>query len=85
MVIEASVEWPNKSQAAVLAANTSWKRTTKFTPFFLMYGREANCAHVLEDVPFSDDEDDQSNELYSIDSQTDWIESLMDMLQAKCV
>ena len=22
---------PNKSQAAVLAANTSWKRTTKFT------------------------------------------------------
>ena len=40
MVIEAGVEWPNKLQAAVLAANTSWKRATKFTPFFLMYGRK---------------------------------------------
>ena len=43
-----------------------------------MYGREANCAHLLEDVPFSDDEDDESNEVCSIDSQTDWMESLMD-------
>ena len=31
-----------------------------------------------EDVPFSDDEDDESNEVCSIDSQTDWMESLMD-------
>ena len=56
MVIEAGVEWPNKLQAAVLAANRSWKRATKFTPSFLMCGREANCAHLLERVPFSDDE-----------------------------
>ena len=74
MVIETGVEWPNKLQAAVLAANTSWERATKFTPFFLMYGREANCAHLLEDVSLSDDEDDDSNEVCSIDSQTDWME-----------
>ena len=43
-----------------------------------MYGREAICAHLLEDVPFSDDEDDESNEVCLIDSQTDWMESLMD-------
>ena len=48
MVLEAVVEWQSKLQAAVLAANTCWKRSTKFTSFILIYGREANSGHLLE-------------------------------------
>ena len=48
MVKETGEEWPSKLQAAVLAANTCWKRSTDFSPFYLMYGRDANCAHLLE-------------------------------------
>ena len=48
MVAETGEEWPSKLQATVLAANTGWKKSTKYTPFFLMYGREANCIHLLE-------------------------------------
>ena len=47
MMMESGVEWPSKLQAAVLAANTGWKRSIQFTPFFIMYGREANCTHLL--------------------------------------
>ena len=50
MVIEGGVEWPLKRQASVLAANSCWKRSTSFTPFYLMYGREANCAHLFKNL-----------------------------------
>ena len=79
MVLEAGVEWPSKLQAAVLAANTCWKKSTKFTPFFLMYGREANSAHLLEHLPFSDDEDDDSPICPDLGNQeNDWINPLME-------
>ena len=48
LVAETGEEWPSKLQATVLAANTIWKKSIKFTPFCLMYGPEANCAHLLE-------------------------------------
>ena len=34
MTLETGEEWPNKLQPAVLAANTCWKRSTKYSPFF---------------------------------------------------
>ena len=79
MVLEAGVEWPSKLQAAVLAANTCWKRSTNFTPSFLMYGREANSAHLLELLPFSDDRDDDPQICSdSGNRDNDWIAPLMD-------
>ena len=79
MVLEAGVEWPSKLQAAVLAANTCWKRSTNFTPFFFMYGREGNSAHLLEHLPFSDDGDDDPQICSDSGNQdNDWIAPLMD-------
>ena len=48
MVTETGAEWPSKLQAEVLAANTCWKMSTDYSPFYMMYGREANCTHLLE-------------------------------------
>ena len=79
MVYEAGAEWPSKLQSAVLAANTCWKKSTKFTPFFLMYGREANSAHLIEHLPFSDYGDDDSLICPDfVNQENDWITPLMD-------
>ena len=47
MVKETGAEWPSKLQAAVLATNTCWKRSTDYSPFYLMFGREANCINLF--------------------------------------
>ncbi|KAI6659467.1 hypothetical protein LOD99_10768 [Oopsacas minuta] len=47
MLVETGAEWPSKLHAAVLAANTCWKKSTDYSPFYLMYGREANCSLLL--------------------------------------
>lgn len=32
----------------MLVANTCWKRSTGYTPFYLMFGRKANCKQLLK-------------------------------------
>ena len=74
MVLEAGVEWPSGLQAAVLAANTCWKRSTKFTPFFFMYGRGANSAYMLEHLRFIDNGNDDLQICSDSGNQNnDWI------------
>ena len=46
MVMESGIELLSKLQASVLAGNTCWKRSTKYTPFFMMYGRGKLCSPV---------------------------------------
>ena len=48
MMFESGSEWPQKLQPALLAANTSRKRSTGYTPFYLMYGRNANALHLFK-------------------------------------
>ena len=44
-----------------------------------MYGREANSAQLLEHLPFSEDEDDDSAICPDLDNQeNDWINPLME-------
>ena len=40
MQYERDTEWPEKLQPGVFAANTQFKRSTSFTPFRLMFGRD---------------------------------------------
>ena len=47
-MFESGSEWPQKLQPALLAANTCWKRSTGYTPFYLMYGRNANAVHLFK-------------------------------------
>ena len=43
-------EWTEKLQPAVLAANTQTKRSTGYTPFYLMFGREFGSSELLNIV-----------------------------------
>ena len=61
---ERDTEWPEKLQPAVFAANTQFKRSTSFTPFRLMFGRDCDpfgflklVIGSLEDI-FEDDVSD---------------------------
>ena len=38
----------HKLQPALLAANTCWKRSTGYTPFYLMYGSNTNAVHLFK-------------------------------------
>ena len=94
MVTETGAEWPSKLQAAVLAANTCWKRSTDYSPFYLMYGREANCTHLLEHTNLEMLNNEDTEELNNLQLHTsideedsfsselelpdEWIEPLME-------
>ncbi len=48
MKYERDTEWPDKLQPAVFAANTQFKRSTSFTPFRLMFGRDCDPFGLLK-------------------------------------
>ena len=89
MVKQTGAEWPSKLQVAVLAANTCWKRSTNYSPFYLMFGREANSEHLLAhtNLVVLDDENkeeelDQTTEVDAFspgsENQNAWLEHLLD-------
>ena len=89
MVKQTGAEWPSKLQAAVLAANTCWKRSTNYSPFYLMFGREANSEHLLAhtNLVVLDDENkeeelDQTTEIDAFspepENQNAWLQPLLD-------
>ena len=50
MMCSGDKEWTEKLQPAVLAANTQTKRSTGYTPFYLMFGREFDSSKLLNIV-----------------------------------
>ena len=53
MMCRGDKEWVDKLQPAVLAANTQTKRSTGYTPFYLMFGREFDSSKLLNLVTSS--------------------------------
>ena len=47
MRAESGGEWPSKLQPAVFAANTQIKKSTGFTPFRIMFGRDHRPEYLL--------------------------------------
>ena len=69
MMFESDSEWPEMLKYAILAANTCWKRSTGYTPFYLMYGREANSVHLFKFRNFYHRDDLQrENESIEVDT-----------------
>ena len=50
MMCSGDKEWTEKLQPAVLAANTQTKRSTGYTPIYLMFGREFDSSKLLNIV-----------------------------------
>ena len=50
MMCSGDKEWTEKLQPAALAANTLSKRSTGYTPFYLMFGREFDSSKLLNIV-----------------------------------
>ena len=48
MQYERDTEWPEKLQPAVFEVNTQFKRSTSFTPFRLMFGRDCDPFGLLK-------------------------------------
>ena len=48
MKYERDTEWPEKLQPAVFVANIQFKRSTSYTPFKLMFGRECDPFGLLK-------------------------------------
>ena len=46
-------EWTDKLQLAVLAANTQTKKSTSYTPFYLMFRRNFDSSNLLNLVTSS--------------------------------
>ena len=81
MMIESGSEWPTLLKPALLAANTCWKRSTGYTPFYLMYGRNANSAHLFKvrNMEFQDFLDDSicttQNFPVNLDESLDYLDN----------
>ena len=56
----ADTEWTSKLQPAVLSANTQKKRSTGYTPFYLMFGRDYDSSNLLNLITSSSNNDDRS-------------------------
>ena len=47
MKCDGDTEWTEKLQPAVIAANTQTKKSTSYTPFYLMFGRNFDSSNLL--------------------------------------
>ena len=47
MKSDADRDWTTNLQPAALAANIQFKRSTRYTPFCLMFGRDFDSANLL--------------------------------------
>ena len=47
MKCDGDTEWTEKLQPAVLAANTQTTKSTSYTPFYLIFGRNFDSSNIL--------------------------------------
>ena len=87
MKCDGDTEWTDKLQPAVLAANTQTKKSTSYTPFYLMFGRNFDSSnllnlitsptdpgmnsHMLTEFETSDEELQVSNDPYEVPKNED--------------
>ena len=72
MKCDGDTEWTEKLQPAVLAANTQTKKSTSYTPFYLMFGRNFDSSNLMNHITSPNDPCMNSQwltELYTYDEE----------------
>ena len=59
MISEADIEWPESLQPVVLSANSHKKRSTGYSQFYLMFGREIDHLPLLRYINSKVDSDEE--------------------------
>ena len=70
-------DWSTYLSSAVFAINTSVQKSTKFTPFYLMYGREARFPLEAEKVAETDSLEEAADDICTADTDK-YIEEILE-------
>ena len=72
------IEWTEELQPAVLAANTQTKRSTSYTPFYLMFGRNFYSSNLLNHASSPNNPDMKLQMLIEFDTSDEEIPRCVD-------
>ena len=78
MKCDGDTEWTEKLQPAVLAANTQTKKSTSYTPFYLMFGRNFDSSDLLNLITSPNDPGMNSKMLTELDTSDEEIPECVD-------
>ena len=78
MKCDGDTEWTEKLQPSVLAANTQTKKSTSYTPFYLMFGRNFDSSNLLNLITSPNDPGMNSQLLTELDTSDEEIPECVD-------
>ena len=78
MKCDGDTEWTEKLQPAVLAANTQTKKSTSYTPCYLMFGRNFDSSNLLNLITSPNDPCMNSQMLTELDTSDEEIPECVD-------
>ena len=73
MKCDGDTEWTEKLQPAVLAANIQTKKSTSYTPFYLMFRRNFDSSDLLNLITSPNDSDMNLQMLTELDTSDEEI------------
>ena len=71
MKCDGDTEWTEKLQPALLAANTQTKKSTSYTPFCLMFGRNFDSSNLLNLITSPNNPGTSTHMMSELDSSDD--------------
>ena len=78
MKCDGDTEWTEKLQPAVIAANTQTKKSTSYTPFYLMFGRNFDSSNLLNLITSPNDPGINSQMLTELESSDEELPECVD-------
>ena len=78
MKCDGDTEWTEKLQPAVIAANTHTKKSTSYTPFYLMFGRNFDSSNLLNLITSPNDPGINSQMLTELESSDEELPECVD-------
>ena len=78
MKCDGDTEWTEKLQPAVIAANTQTKKSTSYTPFNLMFGRNFDSSNILNLITSPNDPGINSQMLTELESNDEELPECVD-------
>ena len=78
MKCDGDTEWTEKLQPAVIAANTQTKKSTSYTPFYLVFGRNFDSSNLLNLITSPNDPGINSQMLTELESSDEELPECVD-------